>query len=386
MSCNEFHDSQERLSSLHRLGILDTPAEPTYDDLAHLAAIVCDAPIALISLVDEDRQWFKARIGLTVEETSRSVSFCSRAIAENELFVVRDTHEDERFRKNPLVTGDPHIRFYAGMPVAGPAGLPIGTLCVIDREPRELTRKQELTLRVLARQVEAQFKIRQQVLDLQAAHGKRSRSVLLLKDRQQKLRAANERLRQMVRTDGLTGVRNRRAFDEELRDAWEFSGRIGQPLSLLMLDVDHFKQVNDEIGHEAGDEVLKQMVQTVESSLRSSDHVFRYGGEEFAVLLPGTGAEAAMHVAEAVRKMVRAERIACRDLTVSVGVATDQGDAEGTKRCFLVAAADAALYEAKSAGRNCVVAGAVRETEETLQTGLQRVPVVMKCPEKEEFR
>ena len=383
MNCNEFHDSRERLSSLRRLGILDTPAEPAYDDLAHLAAIVCNAPIALISLVDEDRQWFKARVGLTVEETPRSVSFCSHAIAEGRLFVVRDTHEDARFRENPLVTGDPLIRFYAGMPVVGPAGLPIGTLCVIDREPRELTWEQEVTLRVLSRQVEAQFKIRQQVLDLQAAHVKRTRSVLLLRDRQQQLRAANDRLWKLVRTDPLTEIRNRRAFDEALQHAWAFSGRNGQPLSLLMVDVDHFKQINDNVGHEAGDEVLKHLAARLQQYLRASDQVFRYGGEEFAVLLPGTGEKAAMHVAEELRKAVWAERIACRNLTVSIGVATDKGNPDGTRGCFLVAAADAALYEAKAAGRNCVIAGAVNEVAEALQVSPGRAAETMMCPEKQ---
>lgn len=371
MTVSQIHDSEARLASLRRLGILDTPAEPSYDDLVQLAALVCDTPIALISLVDEDRQWFKARIGLSVEQTPRSMSFCSHAIREKRLFVVPDTREDKRFRENPLVTGDPDIRFYAGVPVAGPDGFPLGTLCVIDRKPRELTPEQKTTLRVLARQVEAQFKIRQQVRDLQEAHAERSRPLVLLEESQEKLREANARLRQLANTDSLTGVCNRRAFDEALQEAWSFSGRIQQSLSLLMVDVDHFKRINDDLGHEAGDEVLKVVVRTLERNLRSTDHIFRYGGEEFAVLLPATDGHAAMHVAELLRQSVRSQRIACRDLTVSIGVAADMADPEGAKDCHLVASADRALYEAKAVGRNRVIEGRVDPENQSLREFLR---------------
>ena len=150
----------QRLRALHAYKILDTLAEQAYDDLTGLAAQICDAPIALISLVDRDRQWFKSRVGLNAEETSRKVSFCAHAIHHpKELLEVEDALEDQRFAGNPLVTGDPHIRFYAGMPIVDAAGLALGTLCVIDRKPRVLKQAQRRALKALSRQVMAQIRL-----------------------------------------------------------------------------------------------------------------------------------------------------------------------------------------------------------------------------------
>lgn len=150
----------QRLRALHAYKILDTLAEQAYDDLTCLAAQICDAPIALISLVDRDRQWFKSRVGLDAEQTSRKVSFCAHAIHHpGELLEVEDALEDQRFAGNPLVTGHPHIRFYAGMPIVDAAGLALGTLCVIDRKPRVLKQAQRRSLKALSRQVMAQIRL-----------------------------------------------------------------------------------------------------------------------------------------------------------------------------------------------------------------------------------
>jgi two-component system cell cycle sensor histidine kinase/response regulator CckA len=153
---------QERLHTLRSYGVLDTAGERDFDDLVALAAGICEAPIALISLVDEDRQWFKAAFGLTAKETSRDVSFCAHAIHQPDLFVVQDASRDERFSANPLVTGDPGIRFYAGSPLIAPDGLALGTLCVIDRQPRQLTPAQKQALSVLSRHVMAHLELRRQ--------------------------------------------------------------------------------------------------------------------------------------------------------------------------------------------------------------------------------
>ncbi len=152
---------QARLASLRACEVLDTPPEPSLDDVTRLAGQVCDAPIALISLVDEDRQWFKARVGLHTASTPRDVAFCAHAILEPEVMVVPDTLDDDRFRHNPLVTGDPKIRMYAGAPLLTRDGHALGTLCVIDTRPRQLDGQQIEALRILSEQVVTQLELRQ---------------------------------------------------------------------------------------------------------------------------------------------------------------------------------------------------------------------------------
>ncbi|MFL5356607.1 ATP-binding protein [Archangium sp.] len=156
-----------RLAALDSLEILDTLPEAGFDDLTRLASQLCGTPIALVSLVDHYRQWFKSRVGLDAPETPREQAFCAHAILGEDLFVVEDAWHDERFHDNPLVTGAPHVRFYAGIPIRGLGGLNLGTLCVIDHEPRHLTPEQTEALAVLGRQVEAQLLLRLRVRELE---------------------------------------------------------------------------------------------------------------------------------------------------------------------------------------------------------------------------
>ena len=164
-------DEVGRLASLRGYAILDTEPEIAFDDLTRLAAQVCGVPIAVVSLVDATRQWFKARVGLEAAETARDVSFCSHAIRGTGLFVVPDASADGRFAANPLVTDDPSIRFYAGYPLVNRDGYALGTLCVIDRTPRELTPAQAETLMMLGRQVLAQLELRRALADARRAAG-----------------------------------------------------------------------------------------------------------------------------------------------------------------------------------------------------------------------
>ena len=160
---------QDRLAALRRYRILDTEPEQRFDDLALLASEICGTPMALISLVDRDRQWFKARIGIDLPQTSRDVAFCAHAITHAGLFVVPDTLQDARFSDNPMVRAKPGIRFYAGAPLVTGEGHALGTICVLDREPRVLTASQQAALEALKRQVMAQLELRLSLDELAGA-------------------------------------------------------------------------------------------------------------------------------------------------------------------------------------------------------------------------
>jgi anti-sigma regulatory factor (Ser/Thr protein kinase) len=169
-------DESARLAALRAYRILDTDPEQAFDDLTLLASHICGTPIALITLVDADRQWFKSRIGITVSETSRAVSFCARAIEQRSPLIVPDTLGDPRFSDNPLVTSEEGIRFYAGVPLVNPEGHALGTLCVADRVSRTLNAEQLEALRALTRQTEAQLELRKNLKELSDALAERDRA------------------------------------------------------------------------------------------------------------------------------------------------------------------------------------------------------------------
>jgi diguanylate cyclase (GGDEF)-like protein len=307
-----------RLVTLHTLGLLDTGPEDGFDEVTRLACRFLAVPVALVSLLDADRQWFKAHRGLTpteAEGTPREFAFCSHAIVnDDDVFVVEDASADPRFAENPLVTGEPDIRFYAGVPIRTPDGLPMGTLCVIDKMPRALADHERSVLRDLAHVVERELTARFDGT-----------------------------------TDPMTRLRNRRALDNAGPLVLSLADRSLTSTCLAYLDIDGLKAINDELGHEAGDRAITELGDVLTRSFRESDLVCRIGGDEFVALMPGTTrlqAISSLERVDALLAQVNARPDRGYTLAVSLGLA--ERPPGGEALVDLLADADAALYVDKS--------------------------------------
>jgi diguanylate cyclase (GGDEF)-like protein/PAS domain S-box-containing protein len=443
---------------------MDEGEEREFDELVELAAAVCGKSFGAMTLLDEETQIVKARVGFQGGRTLPvRESICQYTLNSHDLLVINDTLKDERLRGSSADT----IRFYAGMPVVTLDGTPIGALCVMDTEPSSLTPQQERALEVLGRQLSSRIQLRERAYMMADMVQERERSremfmtilnnvpaEIYLKDREgrllfynrklsqrfsvsendwlgktsrdlwdaatadgiirddlfalesgvpqetcldlkepdghisywkttkvpcrdafgtpvlaccsvdmteevlrekhlqemsEELEEANRKLSSLALTDALTGLWNRRAFDSRLETAVIGVQRSKEPLALMMLDVDHFKNINDRFGHSCGDDVLRNVATILNRTKRADDVACRFGGEEFAILMPGAVGEGAMALGERLREAMHAFAWEKTPVTISMGIAlfspTDSSD-------DLVDKADAALYLAKNSGRD----------------------------------
>jgi diguanylate cyclase (GGDEF)-like protein len=317
----KLHDDDARIAALRRLDVLDTAVEKPFEKIVTLVRTVLAVPIATVTLVDRNRQWFKAQRGLDTRETPRSISFCTHTIQQREPLIVEDTHLDPRFAASPLVVGPPHIRSYAGIPLRTPEGYNVGSLCAMDTHTRRFSPADIAILANFANIVCDELE-----------------------------------LRMIAQVDHLTGALTRRAFVAQAESEIARSRRYGRPSALVMLDVDHFKSVNDTYGHAIGDQVLHQIVKIAGETLRPMDVFGRLGGEEFAVLLPEADGDQAVTAAERLREAIanhpmRLPNGGTVHVTASFGVAALTPTF--TSVPAWLESADTTLYAAKSGGRNC---------------------------------
>jgi diguanylate cyclase (GGDEF)-like protein len=313
-----------RLTTLKSFDVLDTPCEEVFDRITRVAQRAIGTPMAVVSLVDADREWFKSRIGVEADETPRDNSFGTHTIKRETVMVVEDAERDPTFARGPLVTGPPFIRFYAGAPLIANNGQRIGALCTMDTRPRILSELERNLLVDLAAMV---------VRELE--------------------------LRRVASYDVLTGASARGQFFSLAEKELARAVRYRTPLSLFVMDLDHFKKINDTFGHGVGDRVLKEAVDACQNALRAHDLVGRLGGEEFAALLPQTDGEGAVVAAERVRRKLESLKLTLDSETIaftaSFGVATLKGPEDYVKA--MIERADNALHAAKRDGRNRVFAG-----------------------------
>ena len=304
-------DETQRLMSLHSLRILDTPSEERYDRITRMAKRLFNVEICLVSLVDSERQWFKSRQGLDACETSREISFCGHAILSDEPFIVNDASLDERFADNPLVTDAPFIRFYAGHPIKHPDGYRIGTLCIIDPNPREFGDEDVESLSDLAAMVEDEVKVSSQIT-----------------------------------VDDLTQVANRRGFNLVANHLLSLCRRTGTSAELAFFDLDGFKAINDTHGHGAGDELLQHFAKLLVKSFRTADAIGRLGGDEFVVLL-GDSAGCSATALKRLRDMAAEAKCPIQQqLDWSVGTIQFDPGRHSTVEAML-ADADSRMYDDK---------------------------------------
>jgi diguanylate cyclase (GGDEF)-like protein len=348
-----FDTEAARQAALDAYAIVDSGPEQAFDDIVTLAVTLCGVTAASISLIDHDRVWFKAQIGVDQSQVARELSLCNHAIDQpGRTLVIEDLDSDPiPAAKRRRLHGQPP-RFYAGVPLLSPDGYPLGTLSVADVVPRHLTTAQIEALELLARQTQHLLELRRLMLEQGKLLTAREAAAQRAEQARAELQRRNEELQRTASRDPLTGLLNRAAMDEILSETVKRDASERLPYTLLLLDIDHFKLVNDVHGHLAGDQALRAVADAVTDSVRKSDIAVRFGGEEIVVYLPGTALDGASEVAYRIRERVAEAALPFR-ITVSIGIAAGDPRRDRPEQTF--DRADQALYRAKAGGRDRVV-------------------------------
>ena len=337
-------DEQGRLAALRATRLLDTAPEDMFD---HITRVACDAlavPMALISLVDQERQWFKSRCGLGVEETPRSSSFCAHAIRLDDILVVQDAMQDPRFFDNPLVTGEPYIRFYAGIPLISPDGHAIGTMCVLDRVPRSLSDREMRILYGLAHTVQELIRLRQAVL---------AATAILYPKAADGMSTLESELGSLLSRDSLTGLPNRVELEERMRQVIPVLENEGAQAMVVLIDVDNFAGVNSALSHRGGDRLLVALSRRLRAVVEEGDLIARASGDAFVAVLCQHGAGDDMDVRlDRLRQAAQFSlQVDERQIDVTSGIGFSRFPADGSDMDSLLDAASKALRRTKQTGR-----------------------------------
>jgi diguanylate cyclase (GGDEF)-like protein len=309
-----------------------------------------DVPIVIASLVDTDRIWFKSHHGLDITEINRAPGLCASAVLSDEFYMLTDARIDPRSLTNPLVAGEFGLRFYAAAPLQTYDHFNLGTLCCLDFVPRSFDDKQQKILQCMAQLIMDQMELRLSARRVDALH--------------QDLRELNEKLHIQASVDSLTKIWNRGAIIKMLKQALKRFQQVHEPLSVMILDIDFFKEINDTYGHQRGDVVLKTVVQRIHHALRDGDAIGRIGGEEFLCIMQPCTRLHAKKIAERCRQNVSATPISIGKrqganhkikvkMTVSGGICCLEKPAD-IEMFEILTKADEALYRAKQKGRNCI--------------------------------
>jgi len=331
-----------KLASLHSLDPFYTPLEERFERITRLARRALNVPIAAITVVQDDRQWFKSVAGWHVTELPMSKSLCAEVIREGKQMIVADTLDDLYMMSSPIVCGKPKIRFYAGFPMRDSDRTTIGTFCVMDVKPRKTDPEFATALADLGDMAQREL------------------FTVELSNAQSALVAKLGKARRQAMFDPLTRLWNRRGATDLLNAALKEAVKHNHSIGICLADIDNFKQVNDQFGHQAGDQVLRRVATSIVASVRPQDIVCRYGGEEFLVIVHDIDEKGCVAIGERICSNMRDLPIQTRDgsvsATISIGVAMrNRGDPVSSEH--LVALADAALYESKREGRDRVTVG-----------------------------